>query len=128
VPSLRIAVRNFGVFSIGLLHHSSSKHKSSDANPANQSKTPVTSPIKSNDTTPTNRTSFFTSTPSTKSAAHDTLPADRSLLEDTLPSSDSYASLSSSAIGNGDVYSVNTMIIEQYQILPERIWEYRYVI
>ena len=128
MPSLRIAIRNFGVFNIGLFHHSTSKLKSSDSNPANQSTAPVTTPIKSNDTTPTDRTSFFTSTPTTKSAAHNIFPADISLLEDTLPPSDSFTSLSSSTIGNTDIYSVNTMIIEQYQILPERIWEYRYVV
>ena len=136
MPSLRIAVRSIGVISIGLLHQSSPQHKSYDAIPVNLSTVSNTTPIKGSGTIPTDQTIFFTSTP-TQSAASNILPVDLDLSEDNIdarPSSESSArtnnltSMEASAIENADILSVDTMIIEQYQILPDRVWEYRYVV
>ena len=130
MPSLRIAVRSVGIINIGLLHQSSPQHKASEATPVNLSTVVDTTPIKSS---PTDQTKFFTSTP-TKSAASNILPVQLNLSEesiDTRPSSESFArtnnlsSIETSATENADVVTIDTVIIEQYQILPERVWEYR---
>ena len=136
MPSLRIAVRSVGIISIGLLHQSSPQHKSYDAIPINLSTVSNTTPIKGSGTIPTDQTKFFTSTP-TQSTASNILPVDLNLSEDNIDahtSSESSArtnnltSIETSVIENVDTLSVDTMIIEQYQILPDRVWEYRYIV
>lgn len=130
MPSLRIAVRSVGIINIGLLHQSSPQHKTSDGTPINLSTVSDTTPIKSS---PTDQAKFFTSTP-TKSMPSNILPAELNLSEENIdirPSNESSArtnnlsSIETSATENVDVLTVDTMIIEQYQILPDRVWEYR---
>ena len=134
MPSLRIAVRNVGIINIGSLYQPSPQHKPSDTVPANLSMTSNATPIKSTDTIPTDQKKFLTSTPTKSGVATNVLPVDLNMQEvyiDTRSSSESStrASLSNwslsetSATENADVFSVDTLIIEQYQILPDRVWE-----
>ena len=133
MPSLRIAVRSVGISNIGLVYQQPSQHKSSDAIPENLSVIPDTTPMKSNDTIPIDQTAFCTSTP-TRSIATNVLPVDLDVLEekiDTGSSSESSASIvrtrSMASIDSNDSEDteMNATIIEQYQILPDRVWEYR---
>ena len=135
MPSLRIAVMNVGIVNIGLLFQPSLQHKPSDTVPINPSTMPNITPIRSTDTIPSSQMKFSTSTP-TKSVAP-ILPVDLNLMErnvDTGSHSESSASIArtgslssieSDNIEDTDLFTMNTVIIEQFQILPERTWEYR---
>ena len=128
MPSLRIAaVRKVGIINVGLVIPSP-LHKSSDAVSTNLS----TTPIKGTDNVPTDHVKFLTSTP-TKSVASNRLPVD---LEESSPSyaegspstvrAQNMSSAESRNTEDATFISVNTVVIEQFQIMPDRAWEYRY--
>lgn len=134
MPSLRIAaVRRVGIINVGLVFPSP-QPKSSDAVPANLSSVPDVTPIKGSDNIPTDHTKFFTSTPTDKSVATNSLLK----LEESentgsyIESSPSIARAKNMSSTDSRNYkdaafiSMNTMVIEQYQIIPEKVWEYRY--
>jgi len=93
---------------------------------------PDITPIRSTDTIPISQMKFSTSTP-TKS------PVDLNLLEqnvDTVSHSESsesitragsLSSIESYDVEDTDLFTMNAMIIEEFQILHERTWEYRYI-
>ena len=110
-----MAVRNVGVNSIGLVRQPSPQHESGA------------------DTIPINQMKFSTSTP-IKSGATDILPADLSISEQDIdtrsisegtPSSTRRGSFSSIDSENIETFMMNTTVIEQFQIIPSRIWERR---
>ena len=131
MPSLRIAaVRKMGAINIGLVFPSP-QPKFSDTAPANL---PDATPIKGADNIPTDHAKFFTSTP-TKPVAISGLQE----LEESA-NTESYSEGSPSVVGTKNMssteprntedatfISMNTMVIEQYQIIRERLWEYRYI-
>ena len=130
MPSLRIAaLREVGINNIGLVFPSP-QPKSYDTIPVN-----LSTSLRGTDNVPTDHAKMFTSTP-TKSVATNSL---LELEEST--NAESYIDASSSIVidmnmsfsksededEDADFISMDTMIIEQYQIMPERLWEYRYL-
>ena len=118
-------VRNTGIID----YQPFPQHVPSDAVLPNLLTVPDTTPIKSANTIPTDQSKFLTSTPIKSGAATIVLPVDLSMLGmyiDMKSSSESSSSETSATI-DADAFSLDNMIIEQYQILPDRVWESRYV-
>ena len=129
MPSLRIAaVRKVEIINIGLVFPSP-QPKSYDTIPVN-----LATPIRGNDNVPTDHAKFFTSTPTKSVVTNNLLELEesantKSYIEGSpgiaktknMPSTESRNDEDTSFI------SMNTIVIEQYQIMPERLWEYRYI-
>ena len=117
---------------IGLVFPSA-QHTSSDAVSANLSTISSTTPIRGSDNVPTDYVKFLTSTP-TKSVATNKFPVDleenSSYIEGS-PRTVRAQDMSSTESRNTEdaaFISMNTMVIEQFQIMPDRVWEYRYAV
>ena len=118
MPSLRIAVRNVG--------DQLSKYQS----PILENRS-----VKDTDNTPMDQRQFFTSTP-IKSTKAKHLPVDLNFHEESADSR-SYSRGSSNIIRTrfsstelrgaktSNLTSANTTVIEQLQIMPDRVWERR---
>ena len=134
MPSLRIAtVKKVEIINIGLVFPSP-QPKSPDTAPVNLSAVPDATPIRGTDNIPTDHTKFYTSTPTKSIATNNLLELEESANTGTsIDSSPSIAraknmsSTESRNIEDAGFISVNAMYIEQFQVIPERVWEYRYI-